>query len=310
MRAELTGFLAHLRHVRNCSPRTVRAYGSDCRQFLRFLEEKGYPTDPRRIEPTTIRAFLARLHDRDDRRSTMARKMSALRSFFAWMRREDLVKDNPAGDVATPRQERRVPRFLDQREIARLIESPDAGTLSGARDRAILEMLYATGMRVSELTSLTLHDLHPSDDEMRVIGKGNKERWIYFGKPARDAIEAYLALRRRQRRPRCDALFVNRLGTPLTDRSVRRIVERYVKHVSARQKISPHGLRHSFATHLLDRGADLRAIQELLGHASLRTTQRYTHVSTERMISVYGAAQERIAAARRKAGRGKRTGET
>lgn len=224
----------------------------------------------------------------------MMRKLSSLRSWYDWMRREGIVKGNPARDVATPRQEKKVPRFLDQDEVARLIESPDNTKLLGARDRAVLELLYATGMRVSELAGLALTDLHTSDNEMCVMDKGSKERWVYFGSRARAAVAKYLVFRREAggvMTGRSDALFINARGTRLTDRSVRRIVDRYVRVAAVRQKISPHGLRHSFATHLLDRGADLRAIQELLGHASLATTQRYTHVSTEQMIAVYNTAQ-------------------
>jgi integrase/recombinase XerC len=318
MRQRLEAFLSYLRHVRNDSPETLRAYRSDCRQFIEFLASGGAGSaagkgpdprgvdarrvDPRRVDPPAVRAFLARMHERGEKRSTMARRISSLRSFFDWMRREGIVKTNPARDISTPRLERKVPRFLDQEDVRRLLESPDDATAMGARDRAILELLYATGMRVSELAGLTLHDLHPSDNEMRVMGKGSKERWVYFGGKARDALGRYLALRRKlgaRRAAICDALFINARGTPLTDRSVRRIVGRYVRQTAVKQKISPHGLRHSFATHLLDRGADLRAIQELLGHASLKTTQKYTHVSTEQMIAVYSAAQESMKRARR-----------
>jgi len=315
MRRHLAAFLSHLRGARNYSPETIRAYRSDCAQFISYLVSRGAARvgtsrahsrekrdpNPRAIEPADIRAFAVHLHDLQEKRSTVARKISALRSFFAWMRREGFVEGNPARDVVSPRLERKVPRFLDQSEIARLVESPDETTLTGARDRAILELLYATGMRVSELTGLKVYDLHRSDNEMRVIGKGSKERWVYFGDKARSALDRYLVARRSFPPSKSEALFINARGGALTDRSVRRIVDRYVRESSARQRISPHGLRHSFATHLLDRGADLRGIQELLGHASLKTTQRYTHVSTEQMIAVYNAAQARIARARREA---------
>ncbi|HEY3176329.1 MAG TPA: tyrosine recombinase XerC [Candidatus Polarisedimenticolia bacterium] len=308
MRQRLEAFLSYLRHVRNYSPETQRAYEGDCTRFIDFLASgggggaAGRIPDPRRVDPAAVRAFLARMHQRGEKRSTMARRISSLRSFYDWMRREGIVKTNPARDVSTPRQEKKVPRFLDQQDVGRLLESPDDATAIGARDRAVLELLYATGMRVSELAGLSLHDLHPTDNEMRVMGKGSKERWIYFGGKARAALDRYLARRRAMsggRGSRSDALFINARGTRLTDRSVRRIVDRYVRLTAVKQRISPHGLRHSFATHLLDRGADLRAIQELLGHASLKTTQRYTHVSTEQMISVYNAAQESIKRGRR-----------
>ena len=295
-------FLTHLRHVRNYSPETLRAYRNDLSQFAEFLTREGLPTDPRRVDPPLVRAFLASLQGAEAQRSTTARKLSAIRSFFDWMRREGHAKDNPARDVVSPRQERKLPRFLDQPDVTRLIESPDDATLLGARDRALLELLYATGMRVSELAGLGLADYHARDNEMRVMGKGSKERWVYFGDRARAALDRYLAARRKAGPARSDALFVNARGTALTDRSVRRVVERYVRQAAVKQKISPHGLRHSFATHLLDRGADLRAIQDLLGHASLSTTQRYTHVSTEQMLAVYTAAQESMRRARRQGG--------
>jgi len=306
MRKQLADYLAHLKHVRNYSPETVRAYESDCGQFIGFLEARlqaGSPPDPRRVDPLAVRAFLANLHEKDEKRSTMARKISSLRSFFGWMRREGIVAANPAAEIVTPRQERRLPRFLDQEEVVTLCESPDAGKPLGARDRAILELLYATGMRVSELAGLVLMDLHPRENEIKVMGKGSKERWVYFGGKAREAMDRWLEARRRlAASQKSDALFVNARGTPLTDRSVRRVVARYVTEAALRRKISPHGLRHSFATHLLNRGADLRAIQELLGHASLGTTQRYTHVGTEQMMAVYNTAQAAIRRARR--GRG------
>ncbi len=306
---QLRAFLSHLRGVRNYSPQTIRAYDADLQEFIRFLsgpQGRSKPPDPRTVDPIRIRSFLADLSERHRKRSTVARKISALRSFYDWMRREGWVETNPARDVSTPRQERRLPRFLDQDEVIRLIEMPDDATLGGARDRAILELLYATGMRVSELAGLDLSDLHPKDNEMRVMGKGSKERYVYFGDRARRALDRYIRARRGHRPAKSDALFLNRLGTRLTDRSVRRIVERYVREAALKRKISPHGLRHSFATHLLDRGADLRAIQELLGHASLKTTQRYTHVSTEQMMAVYNAAQRNMRDAR-SARKGRRT---
>jgi integrase/recombinase XerC len=304
MQERLEAFLSHLRYVRNYSPETLRAYENDLGQFISFVAASGRATDPRKVDPPLIRAFLASQHEHDAKRSTMARKLSSVRSFWAWMRREGHVEDNPARDLLSPRLERKLPRFLDQDEVTRLIESPDVATLLGARDRAILELLYATGMRVSELAGLALSDLHPRDNEMRVMGKGSKERWAYFGDKARAALDGYLAARRNMPRGRrSDSLFINARGGSLTDRSVRRVVDRYVTKSALRQRISPHGLRHSFATHLLDRGADLRAIQELLGHSSLKTTQRYTHVSTEQMIEVYTAAQQSMQRARRRNGR-------
>ena len=301
MRSRLDGFLEYLRAVRNYSPRTLTAYGIDLREFEAWLKSRRHPDDPSAIDPLIVRGFLADLSLREKKRSTIARKISALRSFFDWMRREGFVEDNPARDVLTPRQERKLPRFLDEDDVARLMDSVPADTPAGLRDRALLELLYATGMRVGELASLTVHDLHPSDNEMRVMGKGRRERWVYFGSRARAALDAWLSSRSRgEIASRSEALFVNARGGRLTDRSVRRIVHKRVLEAALSRSISPHGLRHSFATHLLNRGADLRAIQELLGHASLKTTQRYTHVSTEQMMAVYDVAQRRLRAARRR----------
>ncbi|MGH9867227.1 MAG: tyrosine recombinase XerC [Candidatus Polarisedimenticolia bacterium] len=301
MRSRIDGFLEHLRAVRNYSPRTLTAYGIDLREFEAWLKSRRHPRDPNAIDPLVVRGFLADLSLREKKRSTIARKVSALRSFFDWMRRDGVVDDNPARDVLTPRQEHKLPRFLDEGDVARLMDSVPADTPAGLRDRALLELLYATGMRVGELAGLTVHDLHPSDNEMRVMGKGRRERWVYFGARARAALDAWLSSRSRGEVPsRCEALFVNARGGPLTDRSVRRIVHKRVREAALGRSISPHGLRHSFATHLLNHGADLRAIQELLGHASLKTTQRYTHVSTEQMMTVYGSAQRRLRAARRR----------
>jgi integrase/recombinase XerC len=300
MTRRIEEFLEHLRVVRNCSDLTVTSYGSDLKAFDAWLRDSGHPRDPARIDPLIVRGFLAELSRGERRKSTMARKLSALRSFWDWMRRAGHVDDNPARDVQTPRQERRLPRFLDEADASRLLDGLPLDGAAALRDRAILELLYATGMRVAELASLTVHDLHPKDNEMRVLGKGRKERWVYFGPSARGALDDWMAARSRGRTAaRSEALFVNARGGRLTDRSVRRIVARRVREAALRQRVSPHGLRHSFATHLLNRGADLRAIQELLGHASLGTTQRYTHVSTEQMMSVYDAVQRRMRAARR-----------
>jgi len=298
----LAAFLSHLSD-RNDSPSTVRAYRSDLSEFIEFLElrSRARSANLADVGVQDIRAWLAALTPRGLQRSTIGRKIAALRSFYDWMVREGLVETNPAKLVSTPRHERALPRFLDKHEVVRLIEAPDVTTLAGARDRAILEMLYATGMRVSELAGLRVGDLHDEENELLVMGKGSKERWAFFGARARASVETYLKLRRArflQALLPDEALFVNRRGGALTDRSVRRVVRRWVRHTGVR-KISPHGLRHSFATHLLDRGADLRAIQELLGHASLATTQRYTHVSTEQMIGVHTAAQKGAAAKRR-----------
>jgi integrase/recombinase XerC len=252
---------------------------------------------PDKIDSLVIRAFLSHLSEARESRATTARKLSCLRSFFRYLVREGEVSENPARAVRTPKQERKLPRFLSEDEVVALIETPDSSDLKGKRDRVILELLYATGMRVGELVGLDLERVDLAERIILVHGKGGKQRQVLFGEKARDALLDYLAARRsrpgRAAGKSCDALLVNARGTRLTDRSVRRILASRLRECALKHRISPHGLRHSFATHLLDRGADLRAIQELLGHASLSTTQRYTHVSTERMLRVYKKSHPR-----------------
>jgi integrase/recombinase XerC len=292
-------FLAYLRDQRNYSPATVRAYRSDLDQFLAFLAARGPALlrSPASVDPLVIRAYLGHLHEARESRATTARKLASLRSFFRYLVREGVVQENPARAVRTPRQERKLPRLLSEEEVVALIETPQTRTLLGKRDRAILELLYATGMRVGEMVALDLEAVDLSEHVILVRGKGGKERQVLFGERAREALAGYLAARRASRARAagrgCDALLVNARGTRLTDRSVRRIIASRLRECALKHRISPHGLRHSFATHLLDRGADLRAIQELLGHASLSTTQRYTHVSTERMLRAYRKAHPR-----------------
>ena len=299
MKRLASAFLAYLRDQRSCSPSTVRAYRSDLNQFLEFLEgHGGAARRPESIDPLFVRAFLGHLHERQESRATTARKLACLRSFFRFLVREGIVEENPARVVRTPKLERKLPRLLAEEEVVRLIEAPDASTPKGKRDRAILEILYATGMRVGEMVALDLEDVDLSERTIRVLGKGGKQRRVLFGEKAREALLAYLGARRTapgrgSRGDDAEALFHNRRGGRLTDRSVRRILDARIRECALKHRISPHGLRHSFATHLLDRGADLRAIQELLGHASLSTTQRYTHVSTEQMLRVYRKAHPR-----------------
>jgi len=299
LESSIRSYLRHIHLNENCSPETVRAYGSDLREFRTFLEHaigRGGRLDPKKIDRLAIREFLGELHRRGSKRSTVARKLAAIRSLFRYLKREGIVALNPAASLATPRQERRLPRQLSVGEMTHLVEMPDASTPLGSRDRAILELLYASGVRVSELTSLELDDLDLGEGMMRVLGKGRKERMVPVGSKAVTAVRAYRR-RRADLEPRPgsgkDALFLNFRGTRLNARSVRRIVNRYIRACAIERKVSPHTLRHSFATHLLDAGADLRSIQELLGHASLSTTQRYTHVSTERLLKTYGKTHPR-----------------
>jgi len=295
----IRSYLRHLHLDENCSPETLRAYASDLGDFDAFLEEEigvGKEVGPKKVDRLAVRAFLGELHRRGSKRSTVARKLAAVRSLFRYLKRRGRISANPAASVATPRQERRLPRQLSVDEMTHLVETPDDSAPLGSRDRALLELLYATGVRVSELTSLDLDDLDLGEGMMRVLGKGRKERMVPVGSKAVAAVRTYLRWRGSlEPRPGTgrDALFLNFRGTRLNVRSVRRILDRYIRICAIARKASPHTLRHSFATHLLDAGADLRSIQELLGHASLSTTQKYTHVSTERLLKTYGKTHPR-----------------
>jgi integrase/recombinase XerC len=292
VQAEIAAFLHHLDRERNASPHTIRAYGEDLEQFRRHLRaelgREGHPSD---VDHLLIRAFLARLHRQGLKAVSAGRKLATLRTFFRYLCREGILERNPARALLSPRIEKRVPTYLDERDVALLLEMPGDGD-TAVRGRALLEMLYATGIRCSELVGLDLAEIDPGARMIRVLGKGRKERIVPFGTRAAAALNAYLAVRDRVG-PRVDAVFVNNRGGRLTDRSVRMLVSRRVRAVAIARKVSPHTLRHSFATHLLERGADLRAIQELLGHASLSTTQRYTHVNTRHLLEIYNKAHPR-----------------
>ncbi|MBI2186303.1 MAG: tyrosine recombinase XerC [Acidobacteria bacterium] len=308
MHTELRDFLEHLRLNRNTSAHTVAAYGSDLSQFVDFaaghLGTRAVRLGPGHLDLALIRAFLAELYRRGQSRASAARKLSALRSFTRYLRREGLLDSDPAALVLTPRREQKVPSHLSVDEMGRLLEAPDISRPLGRRDRAILELFYASGLRLSELVALDLDDVNLSERIVRVSGKGGKERLVPFNRAAQQALRAWYADRAALRaarpqasgpRPRAsdDPVFVNARGTRLTGRSVQRLVARYVSGCSTRFGISPHALRHSFATHLLQRGADLRAIQELLGHVQLSTTQRYTHVNAAQLLEVYRRAHPR-----------------
>lgn len=292
MQQAISVFLAHLDRERNLSPHTLKAYAEDLRQFARHLKaelrREGHPRD---VDHLMIRSFLASLHRHGLSKSSSARKLAALRTFFRYLCREGALERNPARALLSPRVERRLPPHLDEAQVAALLDVPGQGD-AVLRARAILELLYATGLRCGELVSLDLSEVDLEGRMVRVVGKGRKERVVPFGQRARQAIRAYLPARARTR-PREDALFVNPRGGRLTDRSVRLLVARRVRQTALAQRISPHGLRHSFATHLLQRGADLRTIQELLGHTSLSTTQRYTHVNTRHLIDIYSKTHPR-----------------
>ena len=298
----LEQFLEHLRYERNVSAHTLRNYASDLEQFLDHLRPRDQATgkrtlpDVKEVDHLTIREWLAELHSDQKKKSSIARKLAALRTFFQFLVREGLLESNPAKLVATPRQEKKLPKHLSVEDAIRFIETPDVETDLGKRDRAMLELMYATGVRVAELTTLNLGDIDFRNQLIRVTGKRRKQRIVPFGDPAGAAIRDYLTIRDKflltapiSKRDD-EALFLNYQGTRITTRSVGRMVEKYIKICAGVHSISPHALRHSFATHLLDSGADLRDIQELLGHARLSTTQVYTHVSMEKLVEVYDKA--------------------
>lgn len=284
MKDYIEQFLNFLKAQRDVSPHTLRAYSRDLREFLRFVEK-----EPRRIDNLDIRSFLASLHHRKLKKSSISRKLATIRSFFKYLHKEGYVKKNPAKLVASPRVPKNLPRFLTVDEAFSLMEAPRGDTFKATRDRAILELLYSSGIRVSELTSLDIGDLDTKESLMRVKGKGKKERILPIGAKAMEAINNYLPERISLRR-KSQALFLNKRGGRLTERSIRRILVEYSKIVRLKGCPSPHTLRHTFATHLLQGGADLRSIQELLGHSSLSTTQKYTHVDIAHLVEVYDRA--------------------
>jgi integrase/recombinase XerC len=293
--ADIDSFREYLETVRRLSRHTLKGYQEDLLQFAGFLEREGVIAWPA-VTHRHIRRFLGELQARGYARRSTARKLAALRSFFRFLCRDRGLADNPAVAIFTPKLDRRLPGCLRTAEVERLLEAPDRSGPLGLRDAALLETLYSTGMRVSELAALTLEEA-TRGETLRVVGKGNKERVVFLGRAAREAIASYcglgrprlLAARRRGGAVPA-ALFLNKNGTPLTDRSIRAVVERYVQAAALGAGITPHSLRHSFATHLLENGADLRAVQELLGHASLATTQIYTHLSREQIRKVYDQA--------------------
>jgi integrase/recombinase XerC len=281
-------FIRYLATERNVSSHTTEAYRSDLQQFSGFIRgERGDDAGLEVVDHLLIRRYMALLH-KSHKKSSIGRKLAAIRAFFRYLLRLGRVAKNPAELVSTPKKEKRVPFHLTIDEVIALVEAPKGDDLIPLRDRVILETLYSCGIRVSELTGLDVLHLDLDGGLVRVLGKGNKERIVPLGSHARKAISAYLLLRGN---PSADApLLLNARGGRLTSRSVGRIIDRYILKLATVKKISPHTLRHTFATHLLEGGADLRAIQELLGHASLSTTQKYTHVSIDRLMEVYDKA--------------------
>jgi integrase/recombinase XerC len=320
MRDHLKAFLAYLKLNRHVSPHTVRAYESDVTQYLAWIAgetgKKMSQLEPSDLDMNSVRTHVAELNRAGKARSSVARKLSGLRTFVKYLRREEIIDHDPTAMAVAPKRDQTIPTHLSEPEIARLIETPNTGDTLGRRDRAILELFYASGLRLSELVAIDLEDLNLSERMVRVMGKGGKERLVPFNQSALTAIKAWMkdraAILGATKRPesarrgvspksrpatKADPLFINYRGTRLTGRSVDRLLRRYVSQCSTRMGISPHALRHSFATHLLQRGADLRAIQELLGHARLSTTQRYTHVNAAQLIDVYRKSHPRASSA-------------
>ncbi len=283
-------FLTHLRVNQNYSEHTLESYGLDLRQFIEFLTAKNY-SDMEALNYLVFRSYLADLKANNLARTTIARKLSCLRSFFKFLCRQGYLAQNPLLSVATPKRERKLPEFLYLEELNQLLSLPDGNTPLGIRDQAILELFYSSGLRLQEVVNLQVANLDMSRGYVKVFGKGSKERIVPLGGAARRSIERYLNEVRPQliakNGKETKALFLNYQGTRLSGRSIQRLFSKYIKQLALDRKISPHTLRHTFATHLLENGADLRVVQELLGHVDLSSTQIYTHLTKERIRAVY-----------------------
>ncbi len=299
MKDHIRKFFDYLRYEKNYSAHTLKSYGRDLEELVDYLKVgTGGVIDVEDVDHITIRDFLGHLASKGNGRRSIARKLASLRSFFRFLHRRGTLGSNPAQLVSTPRQPVRTPRFLTVGQMHDLLSQPDPSSDGGRRDRAILEVLYATGIRVGELVGLNLGSVALEEALLRIRGKGRKERLVPFGRPAAEALREYLPTRNRivlaRRSTRLtEALFVNLRGGRLSARSVQRLLEGYVRHCSGVTSVHPHLLRHTFATHLLNNGADLRSIQELLGHASLSTTQRYTHLSVNELMRIYRKSHPR-----------------
>lgn len=295
MQVEADRYLEYLQAVRNVSGHTARGYAADIAQFLDFLGGEDVSLHLSDVDTKVLRRYVSRLQRGGLARTSLARKLSSLRGFFRYLVKRGIVESDPTASLAGFKLDKRLPKFLRPELVEELMCAPDVSVPLGMRDAAILEMLYATGMRVSELTGIDLRDLDMDACEAKVLGKGSKERIVLFGRAAREALSLYLSAGRGGllKNPEERALFLSKTGRRLTARSVARMLDRYFDSVSDEMKISPHVMRHTFATHMLDGGADLRSIQELLGHSSISTTQVYTHVTRERLKEIYEKAHPR-----------------
>lgn len=283
-------YINYLTAERNASPYTVRNYTHDLLDFFSYLKSKEI-TSLNEVDKQVLRGYLSQLVKDGFAKISISRKLSAIRSFYRYLLREKLVASSPVATTSSPKLDKRLPDFLTPEEMVRLLEAPDLTTPQGQRDRALMELLYASGLRVSELVSLDLEQINLNTGEIRVWGKGAKERVVLMGKPAAMALSVYLSQGRPQLLGKKSlALFVSRDGRRLTERSIQRTLTKYARAAGISKRVHPHMLRHTFATHLLDGGADLRVVQELLGHASLTSTQIYTHVTKSQARKVYLSA--------------------
>lgn len=293
----LADFLRHLGLERNASAHTVKSYREDLTQAVAFFRERaGAAVRPDQVSTRLLRAFLAWLHDQGYARTTISRRIAAVRSWCRFLCRQGALDKNPADGLRGPKLDRKLPHFLNKADVARLLAAPKADAALGLRDRAILETLYSAGLRVSELVGLGLDDLDLADGVATVRGKGKRERLALIGDAAREAISRWLEARTLLLDGigrRSDAVFLNRNATRLSTRSVGRLLVKYLKQTGLDPRTTPHTLRHTFATHMLDAGADIRGVQELLGHKNLTTTQIYTHVTTQRLQDSYRKAHPR-----------------
>jgi len=304
MQEYIDRFSDYLKYQRNASEHTLRNYISDLDQFYDYLcprtaEGARTALNISEIDHITIREYMATLYQAKRKKTSISRKLATLRTFFRFLCREQVLEMNPARLVSSPRLEKRLPKVISIDEVIKFVETPDAETELGKRDRAILELLYATGCRVSEVAGMNFEDIDFKHETIRVRGKGRKERFVPFGSKAKEALGKYIDVRGAllavapEHKREHKAVFLNYQGTRITTRSIGRLVDKYCKECAMANNISPHSLRHSFATHLLSAGADLRAIQELLGHARLSTTQIYTHVSIDQLMQVYDKSHPR-----------------
>ncbi len=290
---ELADFIEYLRSERNASTHTIDAYTRDINAFFENTPQNRLEE----VKLPDIRKWLASLRKKGQTKTTVRRKLASLNAFFRFLQRQEIINSNPAQGIRSPRTDRELPPYLSVNEAVEMVDRKTTGDFFSMRDRAILELLYSSGIRVSELSGLNLPQISFSPEMVRVRGKGSKERVVPFGTHASEAIKNYLPLRHsmlnKRRRPEETALFINRLGTRLTTRGIQRIVEKRRMETGISSPVTPHAFRHSMATHLLESGADLRSIQELLGHVSLATTQKYTHLDLSRLVDVYTSAHPR-----------------